>query len=150
VSDTRKGSQPPSSTAISGVHPVVPPAGVNPVHPTLGRPVRYKCEVAARAELDGQKTTATILDISRTGVFVETQLDLQVSDTFKLGLALPGGEPFYVEVIVVRLGASLREIRNNRVDNLTVLRRGVGVRFQHMNAGDLSRLDGFLELLDER
>lgn len=125
-------------------------SGLNPVHPVLGRPVRYKCEVEARAEVEGKKTAATILDISRTGVFVETQLDLQVGDTFKLGLALPGGDPFYANVIVVRLGSSLRELRNPRVDNLTVLRRGVGVRFQQLPDGDLSRLDGFLELLDER
>lgn len=120
------------------------------VHPALGRPVRYKCEVDARIELDGKKHKGTLLDISRTGVFVETELDLQVGDTFRLGLALPGGEPFYATVEVVRLGSSLREIRNPRVDNLTVLKRGVGVRFQDMPVADGTRLDGFLELLDER
>lgn len=120
------------------------------VHPALGRPVRYKCEVDARIELDGKRTSATILDISRTGVFVETQLDVQVGDVFRLGLALPGGEPFFASVIVVRMGSSLRELRNPRVDNLTVLRRGVGVTFKDMPEADASRLIGFLDLLDER
>lgn len=120
------------------------------IHPALGRSVRYKCEVDARVELDGQRTSATILDISRTGAFVETQLDLQVGDQFRLGLALPGGEPFFARVVVVRLGKSLKELRHNRVDNLTVLRRGVGVRYLEMPKEDETRLDGFLELLDER
>lgn len=120
------------------------------LHSSLSRAVRYKCEIDARVEVDGKRTAATILDISRTGAFVETQLDLQVGDTFSLGLALPGGEPFFAKVEVVRLGKSLRELRHGKVDNLTVLRRGVGVRYVEMPKEDVRRLDEFLELLDER
>lgn len=114
------------------------------------RPVRYRCELDARIEWQGQRHAARILDLSRTGAFVETSLDLQVDDVAKLGLALPGGDPVFVPVTVMRLGKTLRELRGTRVHNLVVRAVGVGVRFDDIPDEDVPRLEGFLELLDER
>ncbi|MFL5319575.1 MAG: PilZ domain-containing protein [Myxococcaceae bacterium] len=114
------------------------------------RPVRYRCELDARVEWEGQRHPARILDLSRTGAFIETQLDLQVGDRARVGLALPGGDPVFLDVVVVRLGKTLRDMRHPRVHNLTVRAIGVGVQFVEVPDEDATRLDGFLELLDER
>ena len=114
------------------------------------RPLRYRCDLSGRFELDGAHHRVQILDLSETGAFVETQLDLQVGDRGVLALALPGGDPWYATVTVVRLAFAQREIRHPRLHHLTVRREGVGVVFDEIPEDEVERLRGFLELLDER
>ncbi|MBI3183094.1 MAG: PilZ domain-containing protein [Myxococcales bacterium] len=100
--------------------------------------------------MGGSNHPVRILDLSETGAFVETVVELDYEEAGKLELALPGGEPWAASVSVVRLGTSHREVRHPRVENVTVARPGVGLQFVGMNEEDLERLRGFLELLDER
>lgn len=117
----------------------------------VSRAVRYRCDVPAKLERgDGKPEPVRVLDISESGAFIETELDLQFGDTGLLGVALPGGPPWVVEVAVVRLGSSQREIPHQRVDTVTVTRLGAGLRFEGMATDELKRLRSFLELLDER
>lgn len=114
------------------------------------RPLRYRCDLAGRLEWEGQQHAVQILDLSETGAFLETQLDLQVGDRAVVALALPGGEPWYAPVTVVRLSSAQRELRHRRLHHLTVLRYGAGVVFDTVPDDEVERLRGFLELLDER
>lgn len=114
------------------------------------RAVRYRCEVEARLDWEGEEHAATMLDVSRTGAFVQTELDLQVGDSLLMRVALPGGDPVGFQVTVMRLGKTLRDMKHPRVSNLTIRVRGVGLQFDELPEDEVSRLEGFLELLDER
>ncbi|MHB8878019.1 MAG: PilZ domain-containing protein [Myxococcaceae bacterium] len=118
---------------------------------SLGRPIRYRCDLAAPLAFEGLgEQRVRILDLSETGAFVETDLELQYGDVGRMGIAFPGGDPWGATVRVSRLGASQREVRHPRVENVTVLRPGVGLTFEDIPDDERERLLGFLELLDER
>jgi hypothetical protein len=115
------------------------------------RPLRYRCDLQGILQWEGQDLSVQVLDLSETGAFVETgALDLQVGDRAVLALALPGGEPWYAQVTVMRLGRAQRELRHPRLHHLTVSRPGAGVAFDAVPEDEVERLRGFLELLDER
>jgi hypothetical protein len=117
----------------------------------VDRPIRYRCDISAPLEFEAfEPVKVRILDLSETGAFVETDLDLQHGDRGKLGMAFPGGDPWVAAVRVIRLGSSQRECRHPKVDNVTVLRAGAGLEFQDVPDDERERLRGFLELLDER
>jgi len=118
---------------------------------SLGRPLRYRCDLAAPLELeDGGAARVRILNLSETGAFVETDLDLQVGDRGRLSVAFPGGDPWIATVQVIGLGESQREVRHPKVENVTVLRAGADLEFVDVPEEERNRLRGFLELLDER
>ena len=117
----------------------------------IKRPIRYRCDLTATLTVPGTSAVQVkLLDLSEKGAFIATLDDVPYDSRGRLELALPGGEPFWVPVRVVRLGASQLEVRHPRVDNLTVSRLGVGLRFESFPASEIDRLRGFLELLDER
>lgn len=117
----------------------------------IDRPIRYRCDIAAPLEFEAfAPVRVRILDLSETGAFVETDLDLQYGDRGKMSIAFPGGDPWIADVQVIRLGASQREVRHPKVDNVTVLRAGAGLTFVDVPEDERERLRGFLELLDER
>lgn len=114
------------------------------------RPLRYRCDLEAHLAWAQGVHTVRILDLSETGAFVETGLDLQVGDAGVLTLALPGGDPWHADIQVVRLSTAQRELHHPRLHHLTVARPGAGVAFAHVPEDEVERLRGFLELLDER
>src|SRR5687767_9097408 len=113
------------------------------------RATRYRCDLQARLEFGAHALDVRILDLSETGAFIATEEDIQVDDRGRLGIPLPGGgDPVWADVTVVRLGKSQLEIRHPRVDNVTVTRLGVGLRFESVPEDEIERLRGFLEILD--
>ncbi|MBX5481061.1 MAG: PilZ domain-containing protein [Myxococcaceae bacterium] len=120
------------------------------MHRSDQRPLRYRCDLLGRFEISGGRLDVRILDLSEVGAFVETSLDLKVGDRGVLALPLPGGDPWYAEVTVVRFGTAQRELRHARLSHLLVSCPGVDVTFDRIPDDEIERLRGFLELLDER
>jgi hypothetical protein len=122
---------------------------------TLPRPVRYRCELQSQLELDstGELVQARVVEISETGGFVEEVpglLDVQPGESATIAVPLPGGEPWVARITFLRNGLGRLELRNPRVENLTLQVRGYGVTFDKMGAADRDRLLDFLDLLDSR
>ena len=122
---------------------------------TTDRPVRHRCELVARLDLEGAAAPikVRVLDLSEAGAFVEETAgleELQVGDELKLTLALPGGEPWTTEAIVTRTGTSRRDLKHPSVAHVTVSALGYGLEFSELPDEGLEQLRGFLELLDER
>lgn len=81
---------------------------------------------------------AALIDLSREGAFVETDLELEPGTALRMRCYLPdGGAP-------VSLWA--RSVRRNRMDDG---RCGVGLRFAHLRREDRDRLDRFIEQRNE-
>lgn len=121
--------------------------------PTLPRPVRYRCELFASIEAGEALARARVLEMSETGAFIEEAdgfEDQQVGDEGVMTLALPGGEPWIGKIRVSRLGTSRRELRDPRVEHVTISARGYGVEFIEVDDDELERLRDFLELLELR
>ena len=121
--------------------------------PTLPRPVRYRCEMYARIESQHGHLKARVLEMSETGAFLEQAVgfeDQQVGDEGSMTLALPGGEPWTGHFRITRHGSSRRELRNPRVEHITVVAQGYGVEFISLEDEELERLRDFLELLELR
>ena len=113
--------------------------------------MRYRCELLARLALQGEPAREVrVLDLSESGAFLASDEELDFDAQGTLTLALPGGAPFGVRIRVVRLGSSQLEIRHRKVEMITVSRQGAGVSFEELPDGEVDRLRGFLELLDER
>lgn len=121
--------------------------------PTLPRPVRYRCELFANIDAGEANARARVLEMSETGAFIEEAdgfEDQQVGDEGVMTLALPGGEPWVGKIRVSRLGTSRRELRDPRVEHVTISARGYGVEFIEVDDDELERLRDFLELLELR
>ena len=115
------------------------------------RAARRRCDLITQLEMDlGERLQAQIIDLSDSGAFLATDADLQVGDTGRITIGLPGGDPWLVEFTVTRLGTSQLEIRHPRLDHIAVLRQGAGIQFGDISPEDLGRLRDFLDLLDER
>lgn len=122
---------------------------------TRSRPVRYRCELQSQLELDssGELVQARVVEISETGGFVEEVpglLDVQPGEGATIAVPLPGGEPWVARVTFLRNGLGRLELRNARVENLTLQVRGYGITFDKVGAADRERLLDFLDLLDSR
>ncbi len=121
---------------------------------TSPRAVRYRCELHANLDLDAQtRIKGRVLELSEIGAFVEDGPGLensQVGDEGLLTLALPGGEPWTGRFVITRCGNSRRELRDDRVDHVTVTAPGFGVEFVEVDDEELERLRDFLELLELR
>jgi hypothetical protein len=121
---------------------------------TTDRPVRHRCELFARLDLEGQKPLKVrVLDLSEAGAFVEEAPgleELQVGDGFDLTIALPGGDHWKARAVVTRLGTTRRDLKHPTVAHVTVSAAGFGVEFSEMAEDSLEQLRGYLELLDER
>lgn len=123
------------------------------VMPTQPRPVRYRCEMYARIDGPAGQVKARVLEMSETGAFLEEAAgfeDQQVGDEGSMTLALPGGEPWTGQFRVTRHGSSRRELRNPRVEHITIAAKGYGVEFVSLEDEELERLRDFLELLELR
>jgi hypothetical protein len=123
------------------------------VRVTTPRPVRHRCDLAAR--LDGfadKPLKVKVLELSEVGGFIEETPgleELQVGDEFTLTIALPGGN-WSSGAIVMRLGSGRRDLKHAKVDHVTVAATGFGVEFTEMGDDALEQLRDYLELLDER
>lgn len=122
---------------------------------TLPRPVRYRCELQSQLELDssGELVQARVVEISETGGFVEEVpglLDVQPGEGATIAVPLPGGDPWVARITFLRNGLGRLELRNARVENLTLQVRGYGITFDKVGAADRERLLDFLDLLDSR
>jgi hypothetical protein len=121
--------------------------------PTQPRPVRYRCELFASIEADELQSRARVLEMSESGAFIEEAEgfdDRQVGDEATMTLALPGGEPWSGRFRISRLGTGRRELKDPRVEHVTVSARGYGVEFVEVDDDELERLRDFLELLELR
>jgi len=120
---------------------------------TAPRPVRHRCDLAARLESAQQSPLKVkVLELSETGAFIEEAAgleELQVGDELKLTIALPGGN-WSSGAIVTRLGSSRRDVKHPSVAHVTVAANGFGIEFTEMEDDALEQLRGYLELLDER
>jgi hypothetical protein len=121
--------------------------------PTQQRQVRYRCEMNALIDAGRGEVKVCVLEMSESGAFVEEAAgfeDQQIGDEGSLTLALPGGEPWTGFFRVTRHGFSRRELRNQRVEHVTVAAKGYGVEFVSVEDDELERLRDFLELLELR
>lgn len=121
--------------------------------PTQPRHVRYRCELYASIDAAAAQTRARVLEMSESGAFIEEAQgfdDCQVGDEATMTLALPGGEPWSGRFRISRLGTTRREVRDPRVEHVTVSARGYGVEFVAVDDDELERLRDFLELLELR
>jgi hypothetical protein len=121
---------------------------------TSPRAVRYRCELHARLDLDAQnQVKGRVLELSEVGAFVEDGPgleDSQVGDGGLLTLALPGGDPWTGRFEITRWGNTRRDVRDDRVDHVTVTAPGFGLEFVEIDDDELERLRDFLELLELR
>ena len=121
---------------------------------TSPRPVRHRCELVARLDLQGAPPLKVrVLDLSEAGAFIEETKgleELQVGDVFKLTIALPGGDAWQSNATVSRLGSSRRDLKHPSVAHVTVSATGFGIEFKDMAEDALEQLRDYLELLDER
>jgi len=102
---------------------------------------------------EGGPVKARVLEVSETGAFLEQAPgfdEQQIGDEGTMTLALPGGEPWTGQFRVVRHGSSRRELRNPRVEHITIAAQGYGVEFISLEDDELERLRDFLELLELR
>lgn len=121
--------------------------------PTQPRPVRYRCELFANIAEAEVESRARVLEMSESGAFIEEAEgfdDRQVGDQAVLTLALPGGDPWSGRFRISRLGTSRRELKDPRVEHVTIAVRGYGVEFLELHDDELERLRDFLELLELR
>ena len=115
------------------------------------RAIRYRCDQEAVLVVGTRKLKGRVLELSASGAFFETTHELQYGAALRLYVDLPGAsDPFNAEVEVTRLGKGQFDVPHPSVENLTVLREGIGLRFTKIPADEEARLLGFLELLDER
>lgn len=116
------------------------------------RAVRYRCDLEALLSLpDGRRKGARILELSASGAFVQTELELEFGQPLRVYFDLPGSDdPFFADATVARIGKGQYDVKHPSVENLIVLRPGVAVAFTGIPEGEEGRLLGFLELLDER
>jgi hypothetical protein len=119
------------------------------------RPVRYRCDLKARIELDtsGALCSARLVELSETGGFVEevpALADVQPGEGATVALPLPGGAPLTARVTFLRAALGRVEIRTPLAEHLTVQVRGFALSFERMGAEDAARLRDFLDLLDTR
>ncbi len=122
---------------------------------TQHRPVRYRCELQSQLELDssGELVQARVIEISENGGFIEEVpglSEVQPGEGATIAVPLPGGDPWVARVTFARHGLGRLELRNQRVDNLTLQLPGFGLTFDRMGDADLERLRDFLDLLDSR
>ncbi len=117
----------------------------------LTRPIRYRCDLEARLDRPDQgPQPVRVVDLSESGAFLETSLDIQFGEQAQLALELPRSGRWAVGVTVMRLGSCQREIIHPRVEHVTVARSGVGVLFDPLTPQQRKQLRTFLALLDER
>jgi hypothetical protein len=121
---------------------------------TTPRPVRHRCELVAKLEIEGlQPLKVRLLDLSEAGAFVEETKaleEVQVGDRLTLTIALPGGDAWRAAAVVTRIGKSRRDLKHPSVAHVTVSATGFGVEFRELPEDGLEQLRDFLELLDER
>lgn len=115
----------------------------------LARPIRQRCDLAARLELNGASHPVRVLDLTEAGAFVESELDLQYGDAGWLRIDLAEGETCSCHVTVVRLGRSQREIHHPQVEHVAVTRPGAGLRFDAVPPDDAARLARLVARLEE-
>jgi hypothetical protein len=121
---------------------------------TTPRPVRHRCELVAKLQLEGAAALKVrVLELSEAGAFIEETNgteDVQVGDEAALTIALPGGSNWESEAVVTRIGSSRRDVKHPSVAHVTLSAHGFGVEFTQMEDDNLEQLRGYLELLDER
>jgi hypothetical protein len=121
---------------------------MRPLDPS--RAPRFRGSVVGRlTPPQGNSVSVCVLDLSESGAFLETDLDLQVGDSCELALTLKHKQPWSTRCTVARLGTSQLEIRHPRVERVTVSRIGAGVTFDAIGDDALEALRAFLERLDE-
>ncbi|MBN2362444.1 MAG: PilZ domain-containing protein [Deltaproteobacteria bacterium] len=113
------------------------PLGVLKPIPALPETRREpRCVVDARVWLKSRHglDRASLVDLSREGAFVETDLDLAPGTALRLRCFLPdGGSPFSLWA---------RSVRRSRDGDRC---RGLGLRFAHLRREARERIDRFLE-----
>lgn len=122
---------------------------------TTPRPVRYRCEIPSRLELDldGVTVTSRLLELSETGAFIEETAgldDVQVGEGAQLLLPLPGGGAWQAHVRFMRIGRGRIDVRTREAEHVSVSVHGYGVEFDDIDDESLEQLRDFLELLDSR
>lgn len=99
--------------------------------------------------LPEEVASVRVIDLSETGAFVETKLELQAGALGTLELDLLEGGPWCTPVEISRTGKGQQELRHARVEIVTVSRQGVGVRFLELSGPDRARLDALLLKIDQ-
>ena len=114
------------------------------------RPIRFRCDFEAQLDWSGGAHPVRVLDLSETGAFIETELQVQSGDRGVLRIALSEGESVALPVRITRLATAQREIRDRRAQVLTVARLGAAVAFDPAPAAWSVRLRALLSELAER
>jgi hypothetical protein len=112
------------------------------------RPIRFRCDLPAVLQWDGVQHPVRVLDLSETGAFVETNLDLQVGDEAELSLDSEEAD-FKAKVTVTRLASAQRELRDPRAHTLTVTRPGAAITFSGLSTRRRDSLNRLLARIDE-
>jgi len=109
-----------------------------PALPETRREPRHNVDARVWLKARAGLARAALVDLSREGAFVETDLDLAPGTALQLRCYLPdGGSPFSLWA---------RSVRRSRRDDG---RCGVGLRFAHLRREVRERLDHYIEQRNE-
>ncbi len=97
----------------------------------------------------GAPVEARLLDISRSGAFLELAASLEVGATIEVRLPPSREGPLQLAGTVVRKGKMDKPLRHPEVEHLLVRVPGVGIRFAPLAPEQSIRLLQFLSLLEE-
>lgn len=98
----------------------------------------------------GERLEAMLLDISRSGAFLELAGPVEVGAAVQVRLPTSDAAPLELKGTVVRKGKMDKPLRHPEVEHLIVSVAGVGVRFAPLAPEQLTQLSQFLSLLEER
>ncbi len=97
----------------------------------------------------GERIEAMLLDISRSGAFLELAGPVEVGSAVQVRLP-SSTPPLELAGTVVRKGKMDKPLRHPEVEHLIVCVPGVGIRFAPLAPEQLTQLSQFLSLLEER
>jgi autonomous glycyl radical cofactor GrcA len=98
----------------------------------------------------GEPIEAMLLDISRSGAFLELAGSIEVGSTIQVRLPTSPTTPLQLTGTVVRKGRMDKPLRHPDVEHLLVRVPGVGIRFAPLAPEQSTLLLQFLSLLEER
>jgi autonomous glycyl radical cofactor GrcA len=100
----------------------------------------------------GDPIEAMLLDISRSGAFLElaSPIDVGVAIEVRLPASAPETTPLQLAGTVVRKGKMDKALRHPVLEHLIVRVPGVGIRFAPLAPEQSTQLLQFLALLEER